>query len=232
MRWIERGPEPGRVVVYAREYTQGWISYFQDEVEPRPTDSCWREFRRNLGERSDGICWYCERRCNPAVQVGDRAATLDHFRPLSRFPNLAYYWSNWIFSCYRCNVEHKQDSWPNNGYVNPAAADVLQRPERYFDYDIRTHEVVPRNDLAGNERQRAWDTIDDLGLNRLDVRYLRQDWIRQIIEDIRKLPVEERLSLAAFLGNQPSEYLGTTRMVLAQLREAGEIPQSPSPIKS
>lgn len=224
MRWIDRGPEPGRVGTFDREFTQGWVSYFQEGVGSRPEDSYWREFRSRLGERSDGMCWYCERRCDPAAEVGDRAATLDHFRPISRFPNLAYDWSNWVFSCRRCNEDYKNSNWPENGYVDPATEDERERPEHYFDYDVRTHDVVPRDGLIEDERRRAWDTIDDLGLNELDVRFYRQDWIRQIIEDIRKLPSEERLSLAEFLANQPSEYLGTARVVLAQLREAGEIP--------
>ena len=215
--------------MYAREYTQGWVRYFQDGVGPRPTDSSWREFRRNLGDRSDGMCWYCERRCDPAAEVGDRAATLDHFRPRSRFPNLAYNWSNWIFSCRRCNSEYKQDRWPNDGYVDPAAENEGERPEHYFDYDMKTHEVVPRNDLTGNERQRAWDTIDDLGLNELDVRFYRQGWTQRLMEDLMEFPIEERAVFAEFLASQPSEYLGTTRLVLTQLREAGEIGQSPSP---
>ena len=110
LRWIDRGPEPSRVEVYAREYTQGWVSYFQDGVGSRPADSFWREFRSELGERSVGMCWYCERRCDSAAEVGDRASTLDHFRPLSRFPYLAYEWSNWVFSCRRCNVDNKQSN--------------------------------------------------------------------------------------------------------------------------
>ena len=224
MRWIDRGPEPGRVVAYAREYTPGWVRYFRDRVGSRPPDFSWREFRPILGERSGDMCWYCERRCDPAAGVGDLAATLDHFRPLSRFPDLAYDWSNWVFSCRRCNEEYKQDNWPDTGYVDPAASDVLERPDRFFDYDMKTHEVVPRNGLAGDERRRALNTIDDLGLNKLDIRFFRQDWIRSLTEDIRILPIEERPALAEFLASHPSEYLGTTLMALAQMREAGEIP--------
>ncbi len=228
MRWIDRGPEPSRVEVYAREYTQGWVSYFQDGVGSRPADSFWREFRSELGERSVGMCWYCERRCDSAAEVGDRASTLDHFRPLSRFPYLAYEWSNWVFSCRRCNVDNKQSNWPENGYVDPAAGDVLERPERYFDYDMRTHEVVPRDDLTGNERQRALDTIYDLGLNKIDVLFYRGRWMMKLDEDLRRLSSEERRAFAEFVTTQPSEYLGTTEIVLAQLREAGEIPGDPS----
>ena len=211
-------------MAYAREYTPGWVSYFQDKVGPRPTDSHWREFRSQLRERSDGMCWYCERRCDPAAEVGEQAETLDHFRPLSRFPKLAYDWSNWVFSCRRCNDENKQGKWPGSGYVDPAASDECERPERYFEYDMRTHEIIPRNDLIGDERQRAWDTIDDLGMNKLDVLFYRQDWIRCLIEDLRELPVEKRSALAEHLASHSSVFLGTTLMVLAQLRDAGEIP--------
>ena len=223
MRWIDRGPEPSGVAEYARRYTPGWVSYFQDRVGPRPADFFWSEFRSQLGERSGDNCWYCERHCAPAAPVGDLAATLDHFRPLSRFPNLAYDWSNWVFSCRRCNEDYKNSNWPENGYVDPAAADERDRPERYFDYDMKTHELIPRNDLTGDERQRAWNTIDDLRLNSLDMRYHRKDWIQQLIEDLRKFPIEERRALAEYLTAQPNEYLGTTQMALAQLRETGEI---------
>ena len=222
MRWIDRGPEPHRVEVYAGEYTQRWVSYFQNGVGHRPADSLWSEFRSKLGQCSDGMCWYCERRCDSAAEVGGRAATLDHFRPLSRFPNLAYDWSNWVFSCRRCNVRNKQNRWPGTGYVDPAAGDERERPERYFDYDMKTHEVIPRNGLIGDERRRALDTIDDLGLNKVDVRFYRQRWMRRLIEDLRKLPIEEHPALAEHLASYP-EFLGTTRMVLAQMAEAGEI---------
>ena len=223
MRWINRGPDPGHVEAYAREYTPRWVSYFRDRVGARPTDSFWREFRTQLGELSEYVCWYCERRCDRASEVGGRAATLDHFRPLSRFPNLAYDWSNWVFSCHRCNVENKQDRWPENGYVDPAASDEKERPENYFAYDMRTHDVIPRDDLGEDDRRRAWDTIEDLGLNKVDVRFYRQHWMRRLIEDLRKLPIEEHPPLAKHLASYP-EFLGTTRMVLAQIREAGELP--------
>ena len=129
-----------------------------------------------------------------------------------------------MFSCRRCNEDYKNSNWPENGYVDPATEDERERPERYFDYDLRTHDLIPRGDLAGDERQRALDTIDDLGLNELDVKFYRSNWLRRLTVDFLKLPSEERVALAEFLERDPSEYLGTTRMVLAQLREAGEIP--------
>lgn len=167
------------------------------------------------------MCWYCERHCEPASDVGDRSATLDHFKPRSLFPELVYEWSNWVFSCRRCNRDNKGNKWPNSGYIDPAAADVYERPERYFDYDMMTHELIPKDDLSGDERQRALKTIDDLGLNTRDVLTSRQEWIQRFIEDVSQVPVEERAALAKYLENESPEYLGSMRLVLAQLRDDG-----------
>lgn len=224
MRWIDRGAEPGGVDDYARQHTQGWISYFRDGVGARPSDHRWSEFRASLGELSGSVCWYCERLCEPAAERGKTAATLDHFKPISRFPELAYEWSNWVFSCRECNEDYKANHWPDNGYVDPAAEDMSERPERYFDYDIETHEVIPKDNLHGEQRRRAWETIEDLDLNRLNVRLDRSRLVSRIIDGVRRAPAGARDELARHFANEPGQFLGSTRMALAQLRDAGEIP--------
>ena len=214
MRWVDRGPEPAGVAGYAAQYTQGWIDYFENRVGARPEDSHWREFRPALGSRSSNICWYCERQCD--ANVGERAPTVDHFRPLRRFPSLAYQWSNWVFSCRRCNEDNKRDGWPDTGYVDPCADDVAERPERYFDYDVLTGEIVPKIGLTGDARQRALHTINDLGLNKLDVRYHRFDHTRRFIRDLRAMPIGDRRDFVAYLTEQPVEYAGVSGMVVRQ----------------
>ena len=216
MRWIDRGPEPGGVQEYALQFTQGWIAYFRDEVGPRPEDWHWGEFRASLGERSGGNCWYCERRCQRDTEDGGKTPTVDHFRPLNRFPELAYTWANWIFSCHRCN-QAKGGEWPESGYVDPSAAEERERPERYFDYDADTGEIIPRAGLPSDARVRALRTIDDLGLNKLDVRFYRQRWIRQFAEDWRTLPIGERAAFAEFATRTGAEFAGSTTMVVRQL---------------
>ena len=218
MRWIDRGPEPGGVQGYARQFTQCWVEYFQDRVGERPNDSYWREFRELLGSRSGSTCWYCERLClRDADEVG-RAPTVDHFRPLSRYPELAYQWSNWIFSCRRCNGENKQDKWPASGYVEPNAADEQERPERHFDYDAETGEIIPMSGLPSDARERALRTIDDLGLNKLDVRFYRLDWTRRFIADWQALPSNDRPAFTEFSTRTGFEFVGATSMVVQQLR--------------
>ena len=217
MRWIDRGPEPDGVAGYGRQFTPGWVDYFRHQRGGRPTDSFWREFRPALGTQSDGLCWYCERLCQRDAENGGRTPTVDHFRPLSRFPELAYEWSNWIFSCYRCNSENKGDSWPDSGYVDPCEPDLAERPERYFDYDAVTGELLPKSGLPAEARDKAMQTIDDLGLNKLDVRFYRLDWTRRFIADWETLPVEDRQAFADFYTRMGVEYSGSTLMAVRQL---------------
>lgn len=178
MRWVDRGPEPDEVAEYARQYTQGWVDYYQNRIDglpisDEPRDSYWQRFRSMLSSRANNNCWYCERQC---LAVGGWAPTVDHFRPRSRYPQLTYVWSNWIFSCRRCNVDNKQDKWPESGYVDPCAVDITERPERYFDYDPATGRI----ELKGSH-QKAEDTISDLGLNKPDILNPRFNSIRQFI---------------------------------------------------
>ena len=218
MRWIDRGPEPSGVQAYARQFTQGWVEYFRDRVGARPNDSYWREFRELLSSRSGNICWYCERLCQRDADDGGRAPTVDHFRPLSGYPALAYQWSNWIFSCRRCNGENKRDKWPASGYVDPSAADEQERPERYFDYDAETGEIIPILGLPSEAHETALRTIDDLGLNKLDVRFYRLDWTRRFIADWQALPNSDRPAFAEFSTRTGLEFVGATLMTVQQLR--------------
>ena len=219
MRWIDRGPEPRGIAGYASRFTQGWIDYFDSRVGWRPEDYYWREFRSTLGSRSNNICWYCERHCYVDAHTGDRASTVDHFRPISKFPALSYIWTNWIFSCQRCNVENKGDGWPELGYVDPCAATISERPDQYFDYDSATGEIIPKIGLTGDARRKAWHTIEDLGLNKLDLRYYRFDHTRKFISDLSSLPVEDRQDFIALFTEQPVEYAGVTRMVVERAPE-------------
>lgn len=219
MRWIDRGAEPAEVAGYAQQFTQGWIDYFQNRTGDRPSDFLWSIFRPGLGSRSKNVCWYCERMCD--AETGGRTPTVDHFRPISRFPHLAYEWSNWVFSCRRCNGENKRDSWPDLGYVDPAATEVGERPERYFDYDAATGEIIPKPGLTGDARERARQTITDLGLDKLDVMYNRFVLMNMFIQDLLSLETEDRRAYADRFVQQAHEYTGIAMMVVQQLRQSG-----------
>ncbi|MCE2403758.1 MAG: TIGR02646 family protein [Dehalococcoidia bacterium] len=219
MRWVDRGPEPAGVAEYAGRFTQGRIDYFRSRVGQRPTDFLWVVFRPALASRTDSICWYCEQGCDTHVESGGRAPTVDHFRPLSCFPELAYEWSNWVFSCRRCN-DNKANKWPDLGYVDPCADDVSDRPDRYFDYDVLTGDVEPRSELSPTAKRRAWDTIDDLGLNKLDVKIHRMECIQEVMNGLISRPISEREAFIESNTGRAVEHAGAIGMVAKQLRQA------------
>ena len=100
---------------------------------------------------------------------------------------------------------------------------MQERPERHFAYDMETGEIIAHPSLVGDARQRAWDTITDLGLNRLNVLFYRLDWTRRFVADLRMLPDEARVDFVEYALEQTSEYVGATGMAVAQMRASGEI---------
>ena len=206
---------------YARQFTRGWVDYFQNHLGGRPTDFYWREFRPLLASRSGGVCWYCERLCVADDENGGKAPTTDHFRPISKCPHLAYQWTNWIFSCRRCNDENKGNKWPESGYVDPAASTDTEKPERFFDYDATSGEIVPKSGLPSNDYRKALQTIDDLGLNQLDLRFYRLDWTRRFLSDFISLPSTERQAFVDFSTRIGMEFGGASLMAVRCLLEDG-----------
>ena len=115
----------------------------------RPDDSYWREFRGILGDRSAGNCWYCERRCLREADDGGIAPTVDHFRPLSRFPGTGLPMVKLDFQLPQMQLLRTRGTiWPDSGFVDPSAADEKDRPERFFDYDTATGEIIPMSGVA------------------------------------------------------------------------------------
>ncbi len=223
MRWVDRGVAPDGVDGYARQFTQGWVDHFRNGIGGRPTDHYWSQFRQGLRIRFNNNCGYCERECDTEAEIGGRTSTVDHFVPLNHEPERAYDWSNWVFSCRRCNGEYKQGRWPDVGFVDPCADDATNRPDQYFDCLQETGEITAKPGLTEQRRQRANTTIADIGLNELDVRFYRFDWIRTLREDLMSLPISDRQALVAFYVRAPVEFAGITAMFAEQLRQAGEL---------
>ena len=155
MHWVNRGPEPGGLAGIRGTYTPRWIEYYRNGFGDRPTDSRWRDFIDDLNQAFGGVCGYCEE-----YDEGE----VDHFRPKSRFPDLVYEWSNWIFACHNCN-QAKGDKWPADGYVDPCTESESSRPENYFTFNMRNGAIVPLRDLDTGTFENAQRMITDLKLN-------------------------------------------------------------------
>lgn len=170
MHFVERGPEPDGLKAYRDRYTAKWEKYYPGRTGTKPSDAYWREFAGDLGEAFFGLCGYCEADCKGEV---------DHFRPKSRFPSRVYQWSNWVFSCHDCN-HSKGGEWPKTGYVDPCARTRPLRPEEFFDFDLKTGEILPKRGLTPPRRQKAQTMLIDLKLNAFHHLKRRLRWIRVV----------------------------------------------------
>ena len=158
---------------------------------------------------------------------------------------MTYAWSNWIFSCRRCNVDYKRDKWPELGFVDPSSVGVAERPEQYFDYDLDSGRIIVRTDVPVINQQKAWATIDGLGLSESDLVNPRFTSIRRFIEDLIEelldysldarqgfienflaLSAENRVAyliFSAFSSQRHIEYPGLKAIVAERLLREGSI---------
>ena len=149
MHWVHRGPAPPSLEAVRQTLTPEWVAHYRNQMGERPSDAHWRNFLSNLRLPFYGICGYCEEEA--ALEE------VDHFRPKSKFPELVYAWSNWVFACNSCN-NTKNDKWPPGGYVDPCACSTQERPEHFFDFNLRTGMIVPKSDLTQEQRRKASQT--------------------------------------------------------------------------
>ena len=154
MHWVDRGPEPGGLEAVRSQFTQPWVVHYRHRTGSRPTPR-WGKFRGDLKRAFSELCGYCEE---------ETAGDIDHFRPVSKDPELVYKWTNWIFACPTCNRE-KSNKWPPGGYINPCADVEADRPERFFTFHTGTGELIPKSYASRCHVKRASRTIEDMNLN-------------------------------------------------------------------
>ena len=154
MHWVDRRQEPSGLADMRSHYTQEWVQRHQSGTGSRPPGR-WRQFHGDLSRVFSGLCGYCEEQTD-----GD----IDHFRPVSKFPELVYEWSNWILACQYCN-RTKSSKWPDEGYIDPCASVESERPEHFFRFDISKGEIIPNADMPSDARRKARRMINDLDLN-------------------------------------------------------------------
>ena len=209
MHWVERGPEPDGVENIRTRYTARWVRYYGSGAGTKPSDSRWRDFFSDLANSFHGLCGYCEEMCRGEV---------DHFRPKSRYPDLVYSWSNWLFACHDCN-HAKGEKWPLGGYVDPCAKSGGERPEHFFFFDTLTGEILPKEGLSSAHRRKAQSTIDDLKLNEWHHLRKRLQWLQLISAAIPDEPAEmtaESEERRAHFASCATAYSSITRQWLAE----------------
>ena len=157
--------------------TTGFKAHAKHTLPPPKHDfpAVWRKskaLKTALCAMSDGHCAYCQASVNDAG-----AGAVEHFRPKSLFPTLAYEWDNYFYSCERCNT-FKSDKWPvRGGYVRP---DVGNPAVRFIFMPFGRVKAVSGDSEAKN-------TVRDLDLNRPPLASKRKTAIRASLRGLRTI---------------------------------------------
>lgn len=141
-----------------------------------------------LKAMTKGHCAYCQ---GSVEDVGYGA--VEHYKPKSLFPLLAYEIGNYLFSCERCNTT-KSNKWPQGGgeYVRPDEGDPAER----FVFTQRGRVRGRARDAAARR------TVEDFGLNRPNLCERRATAIRTSLRVVRLamempgLTEEQRVAIA------------------------------------
>lgn len=162
MRRCRRGPEPEELAARASEWTEAWVRRRSEDpaarfVWPRQVN---RRLIPPLLAMTEEHCAYCDGW--PLDATGQ--PTIDHFRPKHLFPALAFTWTNLFPSCDRCQgaTGGKGPRWHEDA-LKPDELDY--RFDRYFVYVASTGYIEPNPAASTEERRRAAQTIELLGLN-------------------------------------------------------------------
>lgn len=142
------------------------VSNWKD-VPPELKNSI-REFMKN---ESEGKCPYCE------IDIKNDFSEIEHIRPKDKFPHLLLQYDNLICTCREANRcgNKKGNSW-NEKFINP----VTENPDDFFEYDIKTGEIIPKENEISENVEKAEYTIDILNLNQLELMQVRKKLIIQM----------------------------------------------------
>ena len=208
MHWVDRGPEPAGLVSVRSQHTQGWIDYCQGNMNRRPSPR-WIQFRGVLEQVFLGLCAYCEE---------ETPGEIDHFQPVSKFPQFVYVWSNWVFSCHSCN-HSKLNKWPCDGYINPCTEIEAERPEHFVGFDTKSGALTPRKAIPSQQQRKTTRTIEDFGLNDFFHLKRRKTWLDALRHHLEHTGVDldEEQDFLSRVVDRSSPLSSITRALLDEM---------------
>ena len=162
---IERPDAPG----WLAESWEQWGREYAARLEANPAHRfTWRQIEGEkvnqkllplLKSMTASHCSFCDKF---SMGGGDVKETIEHFRPKSRFPHLAYQWGNLFLACHYCQEKRE------------AFHELLLKPDeveyefsRYFVFNFRTFKIEPRRDsgISAADQRRAEITLSLYKLN-------------------------------------------------------------------
>lgn len=159
MRKVNRNEAPACLVAGAPGWTLDYVA--KREMNPAykfswRNQACYDAIRRQLVAMTQDHCAFCDGRIGT-----ESRETVEHFRPKSVFPGLAYEWTN-LFPCCDVCQSNKREQF-DALLLKPDELTYLF--EDYFVANFLTGALEPRPDAPEEARRRAEVTINLYGLN-------------------------------------------------------------------
>ena len=157
---VNKDEEPDFLLKYKRKYSpKSWADYNKDGLRSKIKENI-------LVLEQEEYCPYCEKR------IYDNEGHIEHIKPRDLYPKEFQNYNNLIVSCDEKNScgKYKGNNY-NDNLINP----VIDDPAKYFDYNIASGEIIPKNnDESSKEYIRAIYTIETLNLNCYELKEARK----------------------------------------------------------
>lgn len=208
---VQRTPKPAVLV----KNGQQWTAAIKAAATKALKDKAIARYRHEkikaaLSKMFHGKCAFCESYIEN-VDYGD----IEHFKPKSKFPQLAVTWENLLLSCKKCNgAGQKGDAWPaateGGPLINPCEEDPELFFEFIFDEATKIALVKPKNN-RGETSEAIY------GLNKHTLLKDRNTHVRKLVVLARmyKNDAEARTLLDEAVMAE-GEYAAFARMIKAK----------------
>jgi uncharacterized protein (TIGR02646 family) len=142
----------------------------------RDFPAIWGKHKKLIAAMSFRKCVYCE-----GPISGPRASHVEHFKPKTIFPSLAYQWSNYFLGCADCNLS-KANKWPERGsYLRPDQGD----PSRHFVFEADGTVTAVRSNSAADRTLIDFDLKEREGL--VDHRRFHIEGMLRLLDEALRL---------------------------------------------
>lgn len=166
-----------------------------------------KDAKIQLLEVAHGKCMYCE------TKVSDGPAELEHILPKSRYPRLAYEWSNWGVACKWCNTR-------KSSHIFNEETPVLNPYEDDIEENLSFSPMGP----VGKTELGVWVVDQILNNNRAPMLSERNDHVNscsELLDVAEGLPAENRAPLVELVRRRSVESGRFSRYVRSLLELRG-----------
>jgi uncharacterized protein (TIGR02646 family) len=190
----------------------------------------WAKVRRSISEEAQYLfqafhnkCAFCESYLGHVT-----SPNIEHYRPKSKFPELAFEWENWLLSCGRCN-DKKWAHFPQCD-DDPCLIDpTKENPELHLEFV---------GYMPVSRTERAAETIRLVGLDRNPLEEERSRWLTYLnsllLHCVSSKPEikKEARELLIWAMQDDAPYTNMTRCYLRQKAPRLAAPSVPHPYVS